>query len=88
MSENRSVVPDSLRPRGLQPTRLLCSWDSPGEDTGVGCHFLLQRREKADTKSTCCMAASLGRSMVRTHWFLKSDVGEGMGLPRGWEVDP
>ena len=26
---------------GLQPTSLLCSWDSPGKDTGVGCHALL-----------------------------------------------
>ena len=25
-----------------QPTRLLCLWDSPGKNTGVGCHFLLQ----------------------------------------------
>ena len=33
---------DSVRPHGLQPTRLLCPWDSPGKDTGVGCHFLLQ----------------------------------------------
>ena len=33
---------DSLRPRGLQPARLLCPWDSPGKNTGVGCHFLLQ----------------------------------------------
>ena len=24
------------------PTRLLCPWDSPGKNTGVGCHFLLQ----------------------------------------------
>ena len=24
------------------PTRLLCPWDSPGRNTGVGCHFLLQ----------------------------------------------
>ena len=31
-----------LRPHGLQPTRLLCPWDFPGKDTGVGCHFLLQ----------------------------------------------
>ena len=37
-----SVVPYSLRPHGLQPTRLLCPWDSPGKDTGVGCHFLLR----------------------------------------------
>ena len=36
-----SVVSDSLRPRGLQPARLLCPWDS-GKNTGVGCHALLQ----------------------------------------------
>ena len=37
-----SVVSDSVRPYGLQPTRLLRPWDSPGKNTGVGCHFLLQ----------------------------------------------
>ena len=42
MSVSHSVVPDSLRPHGLQPTRLLCSGDFPGKDTGVGCHSLLQ----------------------------------------------
>ena len=31
---------DSGRPFGLQPARLLCPRDSPGENTGVGCHFL------------------------------------------------
>ena len=29
-------------PHGRQPTRLPCPWDSPGKNTGVGCHFLLQ----------------------------------------------
>ena len=33
----------SLQPRGLQPARLLCPWDSPGKNTGVGCSSLLQR---------------------------------------------
>ena len=33
---------DSVRPHRRQPTRLPCSWDSPGKNTGVGCHFLLQ----------------------------------------------
>ena len=28
-------------PHGLQPSRLLCLWDSPGKNIGVGCHFLL-----------------------------------------------
>ena len=32
----------SLQPHGLQPNRLLHPWDSPGKNTGVGCHFLLQ----------------------------------------------
>ena len=31
-----------LQPHGLQPTRLHCPWDSPGKNTGVGCHFLFQ----------------------------------------------
>ena len=31
-----------MRPHRRQPTRLPCPWDSPGKNTGVGCHFLLQ----------------------------------------------
>ena len=31
-----------LHTHGLQPARLLCPWDSPGKNIGVGCHFLLQ----------------------------------------------
>ena len=38
----RPVVSDSLRPQGLVPARLLCPWDSPGKNTAVGCHALLQ----------------------------------------------
>ena len=38
---SRSVVSNSLRPHGLQPTRLLHPWDFPGKSTGVGCHCLL-----------------------------------------------
>ena len=41
-SVSHSVVSDSLQPHGLWPSRLLCPWDSPGKDTGVGCHSLLQ----------------------------------------------
>ena len=33
----------TLWPQGPQPARLLCPWDFPGKNTGVGCHFLLQR---------------------------------------------
>ena len=38
----RSVMSDSLRPRELSPARLLCPWNSPGKNTGVGSHSLLQ----------------------------------------------
>ena len=37
-----SVVSDCVRPHRQQPTRLLHPWDSPGKNTGVDCHFLLQ----------------------------------------------
>ena len=40
-----SVVQSCLtlcNPYGLQPTRVLCPWDFPGKNTGVGCHCLLQ----------------------------------------------
>ena len=36
------VMSDSLWPHRRQPTRLPRPWDSPGKNTGVGCHFLLQ----------------------------------------------
>ena len=42
---------DSVRPHRWQPTRLPHSWDSPGKNTGVGCHFLLQcRKVKSESK--------------------------------------
>ena len=41
-SDNRSVVPNSMWPHGLVPTKLLCPWNSPSKNTGVGCHALLQ----------------------------------------------
>ena len=37
-----SLVSDCLQPPGLEPARLLCPWDSPGKNTGVDCHSLLQ----------------------------------------------
>ena len=38
-------------PHRRQPTRLLCPWASPGKNTGVGCHFLLQcKRVKSESE--------------------------------------
>ena len=41
-SVSHSVASDSLTPHGLWPSRLLCPWDCPGKNIGVGCHSLLQ----------------------------------------------
>ena len=38
-----SVMSNSLQLHGLLPSRLLCPWNSPGKNTGVDCHSLLQR---------------------------------------------
>ena len=39
---SRSVMSDSVQPHRRQPTRLPCPWDSPGKNTGVGCHVFLR----------------------------------------------
>ena len=42
---------DSVQPHRRQPTRLPHPWDSPGKNTGVGCHFLLQcMKVKSDSE--------------------------------------
>ena len=44
---------DSVRPHRWQPTRLPCPWGSPGKNTGVGCHFLLQcMKVKSEREAT------------------------------------
>ena len=44
MSESvcHSVMSDSLQSHGLQPARLLCPWDFPCKNAGMGCHSLLR----------------------------------------------
>ena len=51
---------DSVRPHRRQPTRLLCPWDSPGKNTGVGCHFLQQcMKVKSESEVTqSCLTPS------------------------------
>ena len=45
-----------MRPHRRQPTRLPRPWDSPGKNTGVGCHFLLQRvkvKSESEVAQSC-----------------------------------
>ena len=47
---------DSVRPHRRQPTRLRRPWDSPGKNTGVGCHVLLQRmkvKSESEVAQSC-----------------------------------
>ena len=51
---------DSVRPHRRQPTRLPRTWDSPGKNTGVGCHFLLQcKKVKSESEvAQSCLTLS------------------------------
>ena len=64
---NRSVVSDSLWPHELQHTRLLCPWESPGKNTGVGCHAFL-RGIFPTQESNLCLPHLLHCRWVLYHW--------------------
>ena len=66
-----SVVSDSLRPNELQPTRLFGPWESPGKNTGVGCHFLLQG-----------IFPTQGSNLCLLHWQGDSLPSEPPGKPK------
>ena len=46
-----SVMSNSRQPYGPWPARLLCPWDSPDKNTGVGCHFLFQGSQEIPGKT-------------------------------------
>ena len=70
---------DSVWPHRHQPTRLSCPWDSPGKNTGVGCHFLLQcikvKSESEDAQSSPTLSdpmdCSLPGSSLGISYFLE-----------------
>ena len=72
-----SVVSDSVWPHRQQPTRLRHPWDSPGKNTGVGCHFLLQSwKWKVKVKS-------LSRVwLLATPWTAAYQAPPSMGFSR------
>ena len=68
---------DSVRPHRQQPTRLPHPWDSPGKNTGVGCHFLLQCMK---VKSESEIAQSC--LIVATPWTADHQAPPSMGFSR------
>ena len=68
---------NSVRPHRWQPTRLLCPWDSPGKNTGVGCHFLLQCMK---VKSESKVAQSF--RLLATPWTAAYQAPPSVGFSR------
>ena len=77
---------DSVRPQGWQPTRLPCPWDSPGKNTGVGCHFLLQcmkvkrQREVAQSCPTLSDPTDCSLPGYSTHGISQARVLEWVAI--------
>ena len=65
---SHSVMSDSVRPHRRKPTRLPHPWDSPGKNTGVGCHFLLQcmkvKREREVAQSCLTLSDPMDYSLL------------------------
>ena len=93
-----SVVSDSVRPHRRHPTRLRRPWDSPGKNTGVGCHFLLQcmkvKSESEVAQSCPTLSDPMGCSLPGSsaHGIFQARVLEwgtiafSGKIPRGWHV--
>ena len=77
---------DSVRPHRRQPTRLPHPWDSPGKNTGVGCHFLLQcmkvKSESEVTQSCPTLRDPTERSLPgsSTHGIFQARVLEWVAI--------
>ena len=77
-----SVMSSSLHHQGLQPSGLLGPWDSPGRNTGVGCHVVVQLLNRVwlfSTPRTATRQASLSFSVSQN--FLKLMCTELMTPP-------
>ena len=79
--------PTLCDPHRWQPTRLPRPWDSPGKNTGVGCHFLLlcmKEKSESEVAQSCptlsdTMDCSLPGSSV--HGFSRQEYWSGVPLP-------
>ena len=83
---SRSVVSDSSRPHGLQPTRLLRPWDFLGKSAGGGCHCLLRGRNYLFPN--LCLRIASGKIQMKTQ-ILKPSTGRNIAniphsLMRQW----
>ena len=77
----------TLQPHRRQPTRLSRPWDSPGKNTGVGCHFLLQcmkvKSEREVTQSCPTPSSPMDCSLPvsSSAGFARQEYWSGLSLP-------
>ena len=82
-----SVVSDCVRPHRWQPTRLPGPWDSPGKNTGVACHFLLQcmkvksESEVAQSCPTLATPWTADHQATPSMGFSRQEYWSGLPLP-------
>ena len=72
----------TLRLHRRQPTRLLCPWDSPGKNTGVSCHFLLQGMHAKSLQSypTLCDPVGSNPPGSSVHRILQARILEWVAI--------
>ena len=81
---------DSVQPRRRQPIRLPHPWDSPGKNTGVGCHFLLQfmkvQRESEATQLclTLCNPMDYSPQVSSVPGISQARILEWVAIPFSW----
>ena len=81
---------DSVWPHRRQPTRLPRPWDSPGKNTGVGCHFLLQCMKVKSESEVAQSCQTLRDPMDWAHQappsmgFSRQEYWSGVPLPSPW----
>ena len=83
-----SVVSDSVWPHRRQPTRLRHPWDSPGKNSGVGCHFLLQCMKVKSQSEVAQLCLTLSAPWTAAHkappsmGFSRQEYWSGVPLPK------
>ena len=83
----QSCWTDSVRPHRRQPSRLPHPWDSPGKNTGVGCHFLLQCikvKSKSEVAQSCPTLSNPWTAAFQaplSMGFSRQDYWSGVPLP-------
>ena len=83
-THTQSTTSSSLWPHGLEPARVLCQWNFPDKNTGMGCYFLLQRIFLSqEIKPASCASSALAGRFFMTEPRGKPKIWRCRGLNPG-----